>query len=77
MITRQNCSGCHAIGRVGTSPNRRAPPFRTLGARYPLADLTEALTEGIISGHNEMPQFQFSGPQAQAIVAYLQSIQSR
>ena len=35
-LARTNCTKCHAIGKVGDSPMREAPPFRTLHKRYPL-----------------------------------------
>ena len=69
------CSGCHAIGRTGTSPHREAPPFRTLGHRYPIDFLAEALGEGLMTGHPDMPEFIFEVRDASAILAYLQSIQ--
>jgi len=52
---------------------------RTLSSRYPLADLEEALAEGIMVGHQglEMPQFQLAGAQIQALLAYLTSIQAK
>ena len=56
----KNCSRCHAIARRGESPHPQAPPFRTLGKRYRIEFLEEALGEGIISGHPDMPEFQFA-----------------
>jgi mono/diheme cytochrome c family protein len=76
LLTR-HCSGCHAIGRAGTSTHAEAPPFRTLGRKYPIEALEEALGEGIVSGHPDMPEFKFSGPDVGAIVAYLNSIQEK
>lgn len=78
-IARQNCSACHAIGRRGASPNPKSPPFRELARRYPIANLEEALGEGIVVGHEglEMPQFRFSTAQVEALLAYLGSIQKR
>jgi mono/diheme cytochrome c family protein len=75
-LTAQNCSMCHATGTSGDSPNPRAPHFRDLGKRYPVEDLSEALAEGIIVGHSPMPELRFSAADVQAIVAYLQSIQT-
>jgi cytochrome c len=49
--------------------------FRTLAKRYPVEFLEEALGEGIISGHPDMPEFRFSGKDVGAIVIYLKSIQ--
>jgi hypothetical protein len=51
--------------------------FRTLGKRYPIEALEEALGEGIISGHPDMPEFRFERNEVRAITAYLKSIQER
>ena len=70
-----NCSRCHAIDRTGNSPHREAPPFRTLGKRYPIDALAEALAEGLVTGHPDMPEFVFEIEDVGAILAYLNSIQ--
>jgi cytochrome c len=76
-IAEENCSRCHAVGRTGASPNPRSPPFRTLNERYPLAQLEEALGEGIMVGHEglEMPHFQLRPAQIEALIAYLAAVQ--
>src|SRR5690242_18038609 len=56
-FAEQNCGRCHALGTSGESPNPKAPPFRALHQRYPVESLSEALAEGIRTGHKEMPQF--------------------
>jgi cytochrome c len=76
LLTR-SCAPCHAVGRSGESPNKVAPPFRTLGQRYPIDSLEEALGEGIMSGHPDMPEFSFDARDVGAIIAYLKSIQQR
>ncbi len=76
LLTR-NCARCHAIGRAGNSPRPDAPAFRTLGQRYPIEALEEALGEGIMSGHPDMPEFEFDADQVGAIIAFLESIQQR
>lgn len=78
-IARNNCGACHAIGRNGASPNPKSPPFRTLSRKYPLANLEEALGEGIVVGHEglDMPQFRFDTGEVEALLAYLASIQKR
>ena len=78
-IAKANCSRCHAIGSRGKSPNPKSPPFRGLGKRYPLANLEEALAEGIVVGHEgaEMPRFQLSTAQIHALLAYLASVQRK
>jgi mono/diheme cytochrome c family protein len=76
-LLSRHCAPCHAIGRAGNSPHKSAPPFRTLGQRYPIESLEEALGEGIMSGHPDMPEFRFDAGDVGAIIAYLKSIQQR
>lgn len=79
VLAKENCGRCHAIGRTGVSPNPKSPPFRRLAKRYPLADLEEALAEGIIVGHKgaEMPRFELDPQQIEALLAYLASVQRK
>jgi cytochrome c len=74
-IVTRNCARCHATMRTGESTHPEAPAFRTLGKRYPIESLEEALGEGIISGHPDMPEFVFESADVGAIIAYLKSIQ--
>ncbi len=76
LLTR-DCSRCHAVGLTGNSPRPDAPAFRTLGTRYPIDSLEEALGEGIMSGHSDMPEFRFDADEVGAIIDYLKSIQRR
>jgi len=76
-LLQRDCAKCHAIGRSGESPDKAAPAFRTLGQRYPIESLEEALGEGLLSGHPDMPEFQFDADDVGAIIAYLKSIQQR
>ena len=76
-LLQQNCGRCHAVGPAGDSPRQDAPAFRTLGQRYPIESLEEALAEGIMSGHPDMPEFSFDADEVGAIIAYLKSIQRR
>lgn len=69
------CGVCHATGAEGDSPHEMAPPFRTLHERYDVGDLEEALVEGLVSGHPDMPEFEFQPEQAAAIVEYLRSLE--
>jgi cytochrome c len=71
------CSDCHAVGRAGTSPHAEAPPFRTLGQRYKIEALEEALAEGLVSGHPDMPEYSFTAEDVGAVIAYLNAIQPR
>ena len=76
-LVSRHCAMCHAIGRSGTSPDSKAPSFRTLGQRVPLDSLQEPLGRGLLSGHPEMPEFVFPQQDVGAILRYLRSIQER
>jgi cytochrome c len=78
-IARNNCSRCHAIGKTGRSTNPKSPPFRFISRKYPLSQLQEALAEGIMVGHEglEMPHFQLSPAQIDALLAYMTSVQAK
>src|SRR5262249_49295017 len=67
----------HAVGPSRESAKAEAPAFRTLGQRYKIENLEEALAEGLINGHSEMPEFQFSASEVGDAIAYLNAIQSR
>jgi mono/diheme cytochrome c family protein len=69
-----NCAKCHAIGPVGASPLKIAPPFRTLHERYPIDDLAEAFAEGIVTGHPSMPQFKLDSAEIEDLLAYLKTL---
>ena len=74
LLTRL-CAQFHAIGQEGQSPHLGAPPFRSIGDRYDIRDLTERMTDRLISTHPDMPDFRFSQADAEAVRAYLYSIQ--
>jgi cytochrome c len=75
-IAQTHCARCHGIGRADESALEMAPPFRRLHDRYPVEQLAEALAEGIVVGHKEMPPFEFSPDDIQALLAYLKSLDS-
>jgi cytochrome c len=76
-LVRQNCGGCHATEPTGSSPNPRSPPFRTLHTRYPIEDLAESMSEGLLNAHTGMPAFSFTEGEASDIMAYLTDLQTR
>jgi cytochrome c len=76
VLLRADCTRCHAIGKVGESPLKIAPPFRTLHERYPVEDLQEPLAEGIVTSHPTMPEFRFDPGQVGDIIAYLKSLEN-
>jgi cytochrome c len=75
VIVRTDCARCHAVGKVGVSPLKIAPPFRTLHEHYPVEDLQESLAEGIVTGHPTMPEFRFDPGQVNDVIAYLKSLE--
>lgn len=73
-LVEQNCSGCHAVGANGSSPNSKAPEFRSLHERHPGLALREPLSRGIAAPHDQMPRFALTAPQIDTIVAYINSL---
>lgn len=71
------CADCHATETAGQSPLPTAPQFRDLHLRYDVEFLSEALVEGIVTAHPEMPQFEFDPDQAASIIAYLKTLEPR
>ena len=76
-LLEKNCARCHAIGAEGESPHKEAPPFRVVVTRYPPDDLAEALAEGLVSGHPDMPEFVFEPNEVGAITAYLNALRAQ
>jgi len=76
VLLRQNCAACHAISETGDSPFPKAPPFREVVKRYDPSNLQEALAEGIVTGHEGMPQFEFNPDEITAIIAYLNTLKN-
>ena len=75
VFVRLYCASCHAIDKVSESPLKVAPPLRTLHLRYPVESLRGSLTEGIITGHPTMAQFQLDPGQVADVIAYLKSLE--
>lgn len=71
LLAVQRCGICHAVGKDGPSPHRISPPFRTLHERYPVEMIVNALRTGVVSGHDEMPMFEFTQGDIQALVTYI------
>lgn len=74
-LTRANCAACHAIGARGDSTKPGATPFRDIHRHYPVEQLAESLAEGISTGHEDMPEFQFEEAQIADIIAYLRTLE--
>ena len=73
-VAENECAGCHAIGREDASPLAEAPAFRNLAARYPVEQLEEALAEGIVTGHDDMPEVEWEPERISAFIAYLKDL---
>jgi cytochrome c len=76
-IAQEQCAACHAIGLDGSSPNPKAPVFRTILSQYAEDALTTDLAEGVRIGHPDMPQIQLRPEGIDALIAYLKSLQAR
>ena len=76
-LLQENCGRCHAIGAVGRSPLRQAPPMRNIYARFAPLELQAELREGMVSRHRAMPQIDFSDEDVDAILAYLYALAVR
>ncbi|POF31689.1 hypothetical protein CLV41_104259 [Roseibium marinum] len=72
-----HCAVCHAVGPDDESAQTGAPAFRDLSSLYPLESLEEPLAEGIVTGHDGMPEFAFAPEDIDAFLGYLASIQSQ
>jgi cytochrome c len=73
-LAERYCASCHAIGTTGVSPHPSAPSFRTIAAKGHVDDLQEALAEGIMVGHPDMPEFELPPEQVANFLAYLKSL---
>ncbi len=73
-LAQRLCANCHAITPQGASPHQQAPPFRELPKRYPVAHLAEALAEGIVVAHKDMPQFTLDPPEIDALLSFMESL---
>ena len=75
VLARGLCGGCHATGKTGESPHIAAPPFRLLDRQLDLDKFPQRLREGLLGTHRDMPMFRFSRDDADALVAYLRTLQ--
>jgi mono/diheme cytochrome c family protein len=77
MLAEGHCGACHAVSVTDKSRMPQAPPFRTLSKRYPVSSLGEALAEGIVTGHPDMPEWVLTPDEITELLGYIQSIQSK
>ncbi len=76
-LAEERCGGCHATGEgQADSPHKQAPPFAQVAQRYPAESLGEALAEGIMVGHEDMPEFRFDEREVHDLITYLKSLET-
>lgn len=75
-IAEAHCAPCHAIEKDDASPTRtnENTAFRDLYKRFPIEMLVKAAKTGSIDGHDEMPAFDFSMDEINALLAYIDSL---
>ena len=75
MIAETHCAVCHSTGMVGISPRSGAPALRHVLATYKPSALADDFREHIHVGQENMPDFDFTAIETEALLAYLSSIQ--
>ncbi len=73
-LAAERCGRCHAVTETDHSAHPKAPPFRLVVERYPSENLAEALAEGIVAGHPDMPVIVLQPDEIEAFLAYLDSL---
>ena len=73
-IAEAKCGRCHAVGAKDESQYGMAPPFRRFHEAYPLDMLLEARHTGVVSGHDEMPMFDFTADEIRALLLHIDSL---
>jgi mono/diheme cytochrome c family protein len=76
VVAQAFCASCHAIGQLGASPDRAAPPFREILAHYAPEQLAADLRNSRSISYLHMPQFFFGERHPDDLVAYLKTLQS-
>ena len=70
-FAQASCSGCHAVGLYGSSPNPNAPPFGAIANQEGLT--AETLSTWLRGAHNYPREMDFylSEQEVDALVAYM------
>lgn len=76
-LVAARCAQCHAIDGISRSTHPAAPPFRDLHKRYRVEFLAEALAEGLVTGHPDMPEQVLEPNEIEALIAYLGSFAAK
>src|SRR3546814_9871216 len=73
-LAERQCASCHAIGETNASPNRLAPPFRSLYRQYPVDALQPAFLKGLEVDHRDIPRFILTPTELTDIIAFLHDL---
>jgi tetratricopeptide (TPR) repeat protein len=80
-LAETSCSGCHAVGMTGDSPNKSAVEFRNYYQNQPLFELRQPITRAIRETHDKIQDEKLkemkatlTDQQIDAIVAYINSL---
>lgn len=70
-VAEKRCARCHAIRLGQKSKHGLAPAFPVIANRYSVWGLQEALAEGIVVGHADMPRFVLSPEDISNLLAFM------
>lgn len=73
-IAQRECASCHSIDATSVSPIQSAPPLRDVLAMNDPDFLAYRFIDAMRIGHDEMPLFDFDIRSADALIAYIKSI---
>jgi mono/diheme cytochrome c family protein len=76
-IAERECASCHAMDQSSVSPPRGAPPLRDLLFLNDPDLVAYRLIDAVRMGHDNMPLFDFDVRAADALIAYLETLNSR
>lgn len=74
-LAETRCGACHAVGDTDESRLAAAPAFRDLHKKYAVEGLAEALAEGIVTAHPDMPQAEFAPDEIGDFLSYLSAFE--
>ena len=73
-IAQSDCAQCHSIDQSSVSPSAGAPPFRDFAFLNDPDWVAYRLIDGMRLGHDKMPLFNFDVRSADALMAYISTL---
>jgi mono/diheme cytochrome c family protein len=73
-IAQSKCASCHSIDQSSVSPNAGAPAFRDFVFLNEPDWVAYRLIDGMRLGHDNMPLFDFDVGSADALMAYISTL---